>query len=255
MKQFRILFPGILATTLFLAPAMAQQQGGQPSDQNQQQGRMQSQPIQGNQSAKQFIGAKVMDQNGNTLGIIDDMTFDQSGRIQQVVINRGGFSSVGQENYTIPWDSLRQSTQLNTYITTVPGSQLQMSRANPQQTGGNWIGKQVIGQTSEAIGSVQDVFVQSGQWMYVLIKGADEQLHPVPVSIVSIDAQADRLKLDIGKSQFDQSPSFSMNELITQGSYAWQARTDDYYQKFEVQRPVSQRLPGNQQSGKQGGSR
>jgi hypothetical protein len=56
--------------------------------------------------AKQFIGQAVTNPASETIGDINDLLFDKSGRIANVVIGVGGFLGIGEKNVAIPYSSL-----------------------------------------------------------------------------------------------------------------------------------------------------
>ena len=56
--------------------------------------------------AKQFIGQAVTNPTGERIGDINDLLFDKSGRIANVVVGVGGFLGIGEKNVAIPYSSL-----------------------------------------------------------------------------------------------------------------------------------------------------
>lgn len=56
--------------------------------------------------ASQFIGQPVANQAGETIGDINDLLFDKSGRLANAVIGVGGFLGMGEKNVAIPYASL-----------------------------------------------------------------------------------------------------------------------------------------------------
>ena len=56
--------------------------------------------------ASQFIGQSVNNQAGEKIGDINDLLFDRSGRIANVVLGVGGFLGIGEKNVAIPFSSL-----------------------------------------------------------------------------------------------------------------------------------------------------
>jgi sporulation protein YlmC with PRC-barrel domain len=55
----------------------------------------------------QLIGAKVEDGNGKSLGKIEDVMVDSSGRIPYAVLSFGGFLGVGDKWFAIPWNAIQ----------------------------------------------------------------------------------------------------------------------------------------------------
>ena len=56
--------------------------------------------------AGQFIGQAVTNEAAETIGDINDLLFDKSGRIVNVVIGVGGFLGIGEKNVAIPHSTL-----------------------------------------------------------------------------------------------------------------------------------------------------
>ena len=63
--------------------------------------------------ARQFIGQSVANPAGETIGDINDMLFDKSGRIANVVIGVGGFLGIGEKSVAIPFSSLSITVDAN----------------------------------------------------------------------------------------------------------------------------------------------
>ena len=110
-------------------------------------------------------------------------------------------------------------------------------------TMGNLVGIEVYGQNNAELGSVQDVRSHQDQ-VYLMIQGSDNQVHPVPVSVIN------RLLANLSENDFNRSPGFSMNQIMTD-STTWIGRTDEYFERFEVDRPVGQMMPGGIPGGQQ----
>jgi len=56
--------------------------------------------------ASLFIGQAVTNQSGETIGDINDVLFDKTGRISTAVIGLGGFLGMGEKSVAIPFSSL-----------------------------------------------------------------------------------------------------------------------------------------------------
>ena len=101
----------------------------------------------------------------------------------------------------------------------------------------NWVGIDLYGTNNQNLGSVNDVKMQKDQ-VYLFIEGSDKQIHPVPISVIN------RLMANITANDLKQSPAYSMNQIEQDSTMTWVSKTDDYFKKFETQRPVSQRMEG-----------
>lgn len=51
-------------------------------------------------------GLKVRDSNGKSIGKIDQLIIDRSGRITHVVLGTGGVLGFGQTHYMVPWSAI-----------------------------------------------------------------------------------------------------------------------------------------------------
>ena len=56
--------------------------------------------------ASLFIGQAVTNAAGETIGNVNDLLFDKSGRISSVVIGVGGFLGIGEKSVAIPYSAL-----------------------------------------------------------------------------------------------------------------------------------------------------
>jgi hypothetical protein len=56
--------------------------------------------------ASLFIGQAVTNPAGETIGDINDLLFDKSGKISAVVIGVGGFLGIGEKSVAVPYGSL-----------------------------------------------------------------------------------------------------------------------------------------------------
>jgi sporulation protein YlmC with PRC-barrel domain len=60
----------------------------------------------GQWSAQVFLGEPVVNEAGETIGDINDVLFDKSGRIATAVIGVGGFLGVGEKRVAVPFSAL-----------------------------------------------------------------------------------------------------------------------------------------------------
>ena len=63
--------------------------------------------------ASQFIGQAVSNAAGEAIGDINDLLFDKSGKIANVVIGVGGFLGIGEKNVAIPYSALAITADAN----------------------------------------------------------------------------------------------------------------------------------------------
>ncbi|HSH99594.1 MAG TPA: PRC-barrel domain-containing protein [Reyranella sp.] len=65
--------------------------------------------VHGDVSANAFIGAKIRNDNKDTVGAVQDLYLDASGAIKTVVVSVGGFLGVGAKDVAVKWSDLKQS--------------------------------------------------------------------------------------------------------------------------------------------------
>jgi sporulation protein YlmC with PRC-barrel domain len=93
-----------LAAGLALAPAASLAQSSQKYVGVQPAGQF---------LATQFVGQPVTNAAGETVGNINDLLFDKSGRVANVVIGVGGFLGIGEKNVAVPYSSLSITADTN----------------------------------------------------------------------------------------------------------------------------------------------
>jgi sporulation protein YlmC with PRC-barrel domain len=68
---------------------------------------------QGEWRASLFIGQPITNQAGETVGDINDLLFDKTGRITTAVIGVGGFLGLGEKNVAVPFNTLSFTADAN----------------------------------------------------------------------------------------------------------------------------------------------
>jgi sporulation protein YlmC with PRC-barrel domain len=63
--------------------------------------------FQGDWRTSKVVGLKIYNDNGNSIGSIDDLLTDKDGNIKAVVIGVGGFLGVGEHLVAVPFDKIR----------------------------------------------------------------------------------------------------------------------------------------------------
>jgi sporulation protein YlmC with PRC-barrel domain len=64
---------------------------------------------QGQMSGSALIGAKIHNDKKETVGSVNDVYLDDSGKVQAVVVSVGGFLGVGSKVVAVKWDDLKYS--------------------------------------------------------------------------------------------------------------------------------------------------
>ena len=76
-------------------------------------------------SSKDVNGTKVFSPTGEHIGDIDHLVIDKkSGTIAYAVMHFGGFLGMGEHEYSIPWQKLLYSKDLQGYVTDITKEQL-----------------------------------------------------------------------------------------------------------------------------------
>jgi sporulation protein YlmC with PRC-barrel domain len=65
--------------------------------------------VAGDMSANAVIGAKIRNENKDTVGSVQDLYLDSQGATKTVVVSVGGFLGVGAKDVAIKWSDLKQS--------------------------------------------------------------------------------------------------------------------------------------------------
>lgn len=83
--------------------------------------------------ADTITGTDVRNPQDEYLGSIEDVVFDQrSGEIAYVVISRGGFLGIGEDYVAVPWQQLRVTPNLDTFVLNMREGQLEAApKVNP----------------------------------------------------------------------------------------------------------------------------
>jgi sporulation protein YlmC with PRC-barrel domain len=64
-----------------------------------------------------ITGTDVRNPQDEYFGSVEDVVFDQrSGEIAYVIIGRGGFLGMGQEHVAVPWQRMRATPNLDTFV-------------------------------------------------------------------------------------------------------------------------------------------
>jgi sporulation protein YlmC with PRC-barrel domain len=76
--------------------------------------------------ASSVIGTNVVNRNGDSLGDIKEVVIDpRTGRVAYNVVSFGGFLSVGEKLFAIPFSALEYNVSKNEYVLDVPKERLE----------------------------------------------------------------------------------------------------------------------------------
>jgi sporulation protein YlmC with PRC-barrel domain len=74
--------------------------------------------------AAKLIGRNIVNTNGDTVGEIDSVVIDQSGKVRYVIVGVGGFLGIGKKDVALAWDELTISENGEKVTTTATKDQL-----------------------------------------------------------------------------------------------------------------------------------
>lgn len=74
--------------------------------------------------AAKLIGRTVVNANGDTVGKIDSVVIDQSGKVRYAIVGVGGFLGIGKKDVALAWDELTISENGEKVTTNVTKDQL-----------------------------------------------------------------------------------------------------------------------------------
>jgi len=76
--------------------------------------------------ATSIIGSNVFNPNGDSFGEVKEVVLDpHSGRVAYVVVSFGGFLTMGEKLFAIPFSSFKYSKNKNEYILDIPKDRLE----------------------------------------------------------------------------------------------------------------------------------
>jgi sporulation protein YlmC with PRC-barrel domain len=81
-----------------------------------------------------FIGTPVTTKDGQQIGKISNLVFDQEGRIELAVIGVGGFLGIGEKEVAVPFDAIKPETVNNKNIFIVDATKDELKTAPAYQT-------------------------------------------------------------------------------------------------------------------------
>ena len=76
-----------------------------------------------------FIGTPVTGKEGQQLGKISNLVFDQQGRIELAVIGIGGFLGIGEKEVAVPFEAVKSGEINNKHVFTIDATKEQLQAA------------------------------------------------------------------------------------------------------------------------------
>jgi sporulation protein YlmC with PRC-barrel domain len=137
MKRTGITFMAILFIfALFAGQALADQQTGFQTQDQQMRGttgvQAQSQEIN---RASEITGYTVRNHQGEELGEVNDLVFDNQGNISYLILSKGGLMGVGADLVPIPWKAENITIQEDSIILSMDQQRLDQA---PSFSSGEW---------------------------------------------------------------------------------------------------------------------
>ncbi len=81
-----------------------------------------------------FVGTPVVTKDGQQIGKISNLVFDQDGHIELAVIGIGGFLGIGEKEVAVPFDALKSEVVNNKHAFTVDATKEQIKAAPAYKT-------------------------------------------------------------------------------------------------------------------------
>src|SRR5262249_25243013 len=81
-----------------------------------------------------FIGTPVTTKDGQQIGKIANLVFDQDGRIAFAVIGVGGFLGIGEKEVAVPFESVKSDVVNNKHVFIVDATKEQLTAAPAYKT-------------------------------------------------------------------------------------------------------------------------
>lgn len=121
------LASAILLGTLALPLAgvsYAQEQAAPSDARGAATDQMRTMELGSHYQAKDLIGKDVKNDQGDSLGEINNLVIDTSGKITHVVLGTGGIAGLGEKTYAVPWDRIQLSPDRDHIVLNVSKDQL-----------------------------------------------------------------------------------------------------------------------------------
>jgi sporulation protein YlmC with PRC-barrel domain len=136
MKKTGITFLAILFVfALFAGQALADQQTGQTGTQTYEMKSTTGALSQDINRASEMKGLNVKNQQGEDLGQVDDLVFDNQGKISYLILSKGGVMGVGGDLVPVPWKEDKITIQEDNIILSMDKQRLDQA---PSFNSGEW---------------------------------------------------------------------------------------------------------------------
>ena len=110
---FKTLLIACSATALLAAPVFADE--GSDSSKRAQDSQLSTTHDMGKSISElrlsQLQGATAKSKDGKNLGAVEDVLFDQNGKITFLILGKGGFLGMGEKRVPVPWQALNVQSE------------------------------------------------------------------------------------------------------------------------------------------------
>jgi sporulation protein YlmC with PRC-barrel domain len=177
--------------------------------------------------ASKLIGTNVKNNEGDTIGDIDDLIISGGDKTVQAVVSVGGFLGIGEQHVSVPYNELKISRMNEDYEVFYPATKAELegmpkfsydeATAMAQTVrASKFIGTNIKNATDETIGEVDDLTVTSAEAMpKVILSVGDyldggEKLVAVPYDALKVSATDDKEVIyTTTKDELAAMPAFS----------------------------------------------
>lgn len=111
-------------------------------------------------------------------------------------------------------------------VAAAPNASTRLAVAGPRGVVSS--GMMVDDRSGQALGTVAEVVRDKSEQRYVLVKGMNGRITPVPYDAASSMTAAGKVVLD--RAAFEQAPKIGQNE-VSSGSARWQSKVNRYWRK------------------------
>jgi sporulation protein YlmC with PRC-barrel domain len=250
-----------------------QQQKGKQAQQGQQQ--MQSgEQLRWAQRSSDVLDKKIVSRDGKELGKAENLIIGKDGKIEYIILSKGGLLGMGEEKVAVPWDKVRTTPNVDQLMADVSESEIQKYTEEGQESGGResqrtaqqgkqqpsmplaqvdaqraeeFMDRKVTGRNGEELGRVKDILTsEDGQPLYIAVQEkSSRMLHPVPAQLVRTNPQDKSLSADLDKQAFMNSPRFDESQISE--PQQWEPQVRGYYQNISGGAQMQPQGMGQQQ--------
>jgi sporulation protein YlmC with PRC-barrel domain len=95
-----------------------------------------------------------------------------------------------------------------------------------------WLNRKIVGRNGQELGTVENTYLSEdgNTVLYVIVRGKENRMHPVPVGMVREDREQGQLVAQIDKETFDRSPNFIRQQAPKLDQQPWSPGIHSYYQ-------------------------